>query len=61
MKPLAWGAISAVIFVSVWTLASVTGTTMPTGFATMQPMGLASAGVFWGAVLCMIRDRLSNG
>ncbi len=59
MKPKAviWGAYGAILFVGVWTLAHFLGTTMPQGFAQMQPVAVLSVGFFWGAVVCMVRDR----
>ncbi len=60
-NPLIWGAIGGLLTVGVWTVATVTQTTMPSGFASMQPMGLVSVGFFWGAALCMIRNRFGQG
>lgn len=60
MKVLIWGSVSAVLFLSIWTAAHAFHTTMPEGFSRMQPMGLISAGFFWGCVVYMIRERIGG-
>lgn len=60
MKHIVWGAFGGALMLIIWTLAHVTKTTMPVGFADMQPMGLVGAGFFWGVVTGMVREKIGG-
>lgn len=56
MRVLVWGAIGALLFVSVSLVCHLANTTMPESFASMSPVSLLGSGFFWGAALYMIRE-----
>lgn len=60
MKVLVWGAVGAMLFVSVSLACHLAATPMPDGFASMSPVSLLGAGFFWGAVIYMIRERVGR-
>ncbi len=57
---LVWGAIGAILFMSIAILGRTVGVEMPIGIRTMSLTSMVIVGFFWGVVVCLVRNSLNG-
>lgn len=59
-EPMNWGAWGGGLMFSIAMMGRYHQVEMPVGIATASPVALCFMGFFWGAVLCIARNRLGR-